>query len=115
MDKKSFLLLLLFALIIYGCVLAAQNQSRETNDKIMHLDVWMTKSEVLQILGKPYKREVYGENEFLIYETNYFAKHEKEKYTPIFFKNGKIVGWGRNYYDDAIKSKIEADININSK
>ncbi len=63
-------------------------------------------------MGNPYRREVYGDTEFLIYETNYRARSEKERFTPILLKQGKVGGWGRNYYDDAVRSKIEADIRV---
>jgi len=79
----------------------------------MQIDTGMDKSSVLSILGSPYKREVYENNEFLIYDTNHWAENEDERFTPIFLRDGKVVGWGRNYYDNVQKSKIEADIHIN--
>ena len=102
-------------LLTSSCGIVYQKQSRTTNDKLMQLNVGMSRDEVLSILGTPDKREVYGEIEFLIYVTNYHAYYEKERTTPILIKSGKVVGWGRNYYDDAIKSKIDADIKIKNQ
>ena len=100
-----------------GCGISRQSMSRETNDKLMDIQVGMDRGQVLSILGKPYKREAYGNSEYLIYETNHWAsrRNEKERFTPILLEQGKVVGWGRNYYNDVKKSKIEADINIKSQ
>ena len=116
MNKIFALLFLVVALLsISGCGISRQLESRAANDKLMQLNVGMSRDEVLSVLGKPYKREVYGEDEFLIYETNFIAKAEKEQFTPILIKSGKVAGWGRNYYDDAIKSKIDADIKVKTQ
>jgi len=113
MKKIFFLSIILIALLLTSsCSIVYQYQSRTTNDKLMQLNVGMSRNEVLSILGTPDKREVYGEMEFLIYVTDYRAYYEKERTTPILIKSGKVAGWGRNYYDDATKSKIEADIKI---
>ena len=115
--RKCYLFLLLASalLLINGCGIAYQIQSRTTNDNFMQLNVGMSRDEVLSILGTPYKREVYDDREFLIYKTNHVARSEKERFTPILLKSGKVIGWGRNYYDDTIKSKIDADINIKNQ
>lgn len=113
-KRFSFPLLVVAALLITSCN-TTQIQSRRTNDKFMQLNVGMSREDVLSMLGKPYKREVYGDSEFLIYETNHLVPFEKERFTPILLNSGKVVGWGRNYYDDAIKSKIDADIKFNDQ
>jgi outer membrane protein assembly factor BamE (lipoprotein component of BamABCDE complex) len=82
----------------------------------MELQVGMSRQQMLSLMGNPYRREVYGDDEFLIYETNHWAGIDSsERFTPVHLKNGKVMGWGRNYYDDAIRSKVEADINIKSQ
>lgn len=108
----KILIFLIFLPLINGCSLVYQHQSRTTNEKLMQLNVGMPRSEVLTILGNPYRREAYGEDEYLIYETNHRAISEKDRFTPIFVKSGMVVGWGRNYFDDAMRSKIDADITI---
>ena len=69
-----------------------QMQSRTTNNKLMQLNVGMLRDEVLSILGTPYRREVYGDSEFFIYRTDYKAYYEKDRFTPILIKSGKLVG-----------------------
>ena len=100
-------------LSVLGCGVAMQSQSRGANEKLMQLQVGMERQQVLSLIGNPHRREVYGgDTEFLIYETNHWATSEKERYTPILLRSGKVAGWGRNYYDDAIRSKIEADVRV---
>ena len=100
-------------LSLFGCGAARQYQSRETNEKLMQLQVGMERQQVLSLMGNPHRREAYGgDTEFLIYQTNYFARSESERFTPILLKSGRVAGWGRNYYDDAIRSKIEADVRV---
>jgi hypothetical protein len=72
----------------------------------------MDRQQVLTLMGNPYRREVYADSEFLIYETNHWADTEKNRFTPILLQKSKVVGWGRNYYDDAFRSKIDADIRV---
>ena len=111
-PRRTIFFFVVATFILSGCGMVYQARSRETNDKLMQLSVGMSRDEVLAILGKPYSREVYGDSEFLIYETNYRSNSERERFTPILIRSGKLVGFGRNYYDDAIKSKIDADLEI---
>lgn len=115
--RRLILLLLALAMVIAssGCGVAMQSQSRAANEKLMQLQVGMDRQQVLSLMGNPHRREMYGETEFLIYETNHWADSEKERFTPILLNKGKIAGWGRNYYDDAIRSKIEADVRVKSQ
>jgi hypothetical protein len=74
----------------------------------------VTRDEVISVMGSPGKREAYGQTEFLIYRTG-LGTTERELYTPIAIVDGKVAGWGRNYYDTAIRSKIDADVNIRQR
>ena|SRR4030067_608109 len=104
--KTSHLIALASLLLFTNCAYQRQAESRSTNEKFMQIQVGMDRVEVLNILGNPYKREVYGNVEFLIYETNYF-EYSKEGYIPICLKNSKVVGWGSKFYDDVEKYRIE--------
>lgn len=68
----------------------------------MNIDIGMTKKEVVSIMGQPYTREVYqlpdeSVLEFLIYRTYY--EIGREEMTPICLKDNKVIGWGRNFYE----------------
>ena len=105
----------LIAVAVSSCGVARQSQSRDVNAQLMNISVGMDRAEVLKLLGPPFSREAYGNEEYLIYETNYFGQSEQERNTPILLRDGRVVGWGRNYYDNTKKSKIEADIKVETK
>jgi len=86
----------------------------ETRARLAKLEVGMTKSEVVTLLGQPYNREVFpGENgetyEYLIYITQYTdsgAIPDTDK-TPVCLVNGRVIGWGRNFYDRTKRYEVE--------
>ena len=64
---------------------------------MQNLELEMTKEEVVALLGKPYKREVYPPNkEVLFYYTEWQADGytTDDEFTPIVLEGGKVVGWG---------------------
>jgi len=89
------ILALMASLLIAGCGPTANNI---TNSNINKLQVDMTREEVIAIMGNPEKREVHGRTEFLMYTTGNFTL------TPIAIVDGRLLGWGRRYYDDTIKA-----------
>ena len=77
----------------------------------------MTKKEVIDLMGKPSKTEAYeiqGKNlEFWLYLTEYeFVQYSTPKfeYAPLAFEDDILKGWGRNYYDEALRIKQEIKI-----
>ena len=60
-------------------------------------------------MGDPARREVYGRREFLFYKTAITAE-DRTTYTPILLMDAKVVGWGRNYYNEAVGSRIQPEI-----
>jgi outer membrane protein assembly factor BamE (lipoprotein component of BamABCDE complex) len=100
--KRLFLPVILIGLVVVasGCGIARQVKSGTTHDRLMQLQVGMDRDAVLSLMGQPYTREAYGDEEFLIYETNHWANDERKRFTPILIKNGKVFGWGRKYYTD---------------
>jgi hypothetical protein len=103
---------LLILTTLMGCGLIAANRN---NEALLSLQVDMTREEVISLMGQPAKREAYGSTEYLIYKTNTTGQSERADFTPIAITNGKVAGWGRNYYDSSLKSKIEADINVKQR
>jgi hypothetical protein len=95
--------IVIFATLLLGaCGLVATeiNQSR-----INKLQIGMTRSEAIAVMGSPNKREAYGDTEFLIYRTE-IEGPEHLTLTPIAIVRGKVAGWGRNYYESAIKADV---------
>ncbi len=89
-------------LLLSGCGLIAADIKQS---RINKLQVGMTRSEVIAAMGSPDKREAYGDTEFLIYRTE-IEGPEHLTLTPVAIVRGKVAGWGRNYYENAIKADV---------
>lgn len=111
--KKIFIVLFLVLISNFlGCGVARMSEASTNNKLMMKLSVGMSHDTVLSIMGMPNKREVYGDVEYLFYVTEYPAHSSNDEFTPLFLKNGVLMGWGRNYYDDVKKYRIDSDIKI---
>lgn len=113
------LLAILTALLLVGCAgspVANSKISDKNRYNMLQLNVGQSKSQVLSVMGKPYKTEAYlmnGDNlEFWLYITQGAGSRglRDHNFTPLAFRDGTLQGWGRNYYDRAIKVKAEIDV-----
>lgn len=77
----------------------------------------MSKQQVLGIMGEPHAREAYKDIEFLIYRTDpsLEARGKNGEMTPIAIVGGRLDGWGRNYYDTAIRSRADVRVQVERK
>ena len=87
---------------------------------LMKLEIGMAKQEVISVMGNPYNREAYAlpdgkPLEFLIYLTKYTDSGSipDSDTTPICFVDGKVTGWGRNFYEQQ-KQRYEIEIKQSS-
>ncbi len=85
--------------------------------KFLVLELGDSKKMVLSELGEPKRTEKYAidgkDYDIWIYQTkrNYQDGREPDDlFTPVVFENGKLSGWGRNYYDTTIKIKIMHEV-----
>ena len=114
------LLLLVTAVVLVGCAGSpvATAPIAEKNRKLMlQLKVGMTEATVLGIMGDPHDTETYsvngGTRKFWFYRTSATPMRGRERtnreiqFTPFAFKEGKLEGWGRNYYENVIKIRKE--------
>jgi len=112
------ILLILMAVALVGCG-AISGIVRNNNSNMAKLNVGMTKAQVLEIMGPAGKTEGYatksgGFMEYLMYRTEVAYGSEfrgpqitDRHWTPICIIDGKLKGWGRNFYDDTIKIRKE--------
>ena len=95
---------------------------KNNNANMAALTVGMTKAQALETMGPAAKMEVHktksgGGMEFLFYRTeaakpDYLLQGEwgnvtDRHWTPICIIDGKLEGWGRNFYDDTIEIRKE--------
>ena len=92
--------LLWFALSsLAGC---AAESSGATRSDVSNVEVGMTQSQVLSILGQPQMREAYGPTEFLFYTSSYGTS------VPIAIVEGKVTSVGRSAYEIVVRSKEQS-------
>jgi len=89
----------------------AEWQSGVNSFNTLRLQVGMTRDEVITTMGKPPIREAYGKTEFLIYRTDFPVNNGKADFTPVAVVNGKVAGWGREFYDETRRKRVEANAN----
>jgi hypothetical protein len=90
---KKILVISMLALIISAC--------STINDKKSALELGMTKERVVTLLGKPVEGEKYcGDNLLFYYEgAKWFDGNiTSDECFPLVFEEGKLVGWGQNFY-----------------
>ncbi|MBW7988397.1 MAG: DUF3192 domain-containing protein [Planctomycetes bacterium] len=111
---KKVVVVSMVAVFLTGCY-AYSLQAPRNRDNLNKLEVGMTKEQILQIMGKPYRREAEGQDEWLLYVTK-APLYRDSDLTPLLIEDGKLVGWGKNYwttqeqrYDVKIDQKIRQE------
>lgn len=122
MAKKviAVFFILLFSISLIGCAgspVRRRGEAARNRSKLVNLRIGMTKNQVIELMGVPSKTEAYeiqGNNlEFWLYLTEYTWTEftgSKPDYTPLAFEGDILKGWGRNYYDQALRIKQEIKI-----
>jgi hypothetical protein len=125
--KRSFLLIV--GLLFIDCagsrvwltsrINATEAEAKANNQKLANLKIGQSKSEVVSLMGPATRTEAYQLEkerviEFLFYRTAGWSVRDPVdkdyQFTPITFENDKLVGWGRNYYETAIKHIVDITI-----
>ena len=112
----SLLVLISFA----GCgrpSAKTQDKAQKNVQSLLSLDIGMTKDEVITTMGKPKKKEKRYINdrtiEFWFYLTEGLTiddgRVRDAAYTPLAFENGKLIGWGRRFYDRPLQHEHTAE------
>ena len=84
------------------------------SDNIEHsreLRVGMTKNEVLAVMGEPIRDESFCKPDLWYYyiDTVWFdGLVTEDECMPLVFENGKLVGWGNDFYVDYRLKKKDA-------
>ena len=97
--SNSLLAVALLACVAVAACAGANNSS--TTASISNIEIGMTESQVLSIMGQPQKRETYGGTSFLIYG------NDKGPSVPIGIVGGRVTSIGRAAYDIVVRSQAE--------
>ena len=108
------LLILMMALVMTGCTAPVLGLVKKNNANMAKLKTGMATEQVIEVMGPADKTEAYevksgGTMMFLFYRTqiDYNFNLQDKHWTPVCIVDGKLKGWGRNYYDDIIKIRKE--------
>jgi len=116
MKRAVVATLIMFASGTFGCQEFPDGwQSASYTKALMKVQVGMNRDEVIALMGQPQKREAYGKTEFLIYRTDYRGTNDDGNFTPIAIVDGRVAGWGRNYYDNAVYSNVKPDVTVRNR
>jgi hypothetical protein len=77
------------------------------NQTIMNLQISMTRDQVLLLMGEPQAIEAQGGIEFWLYRAA--GDDDPQNSMPVGFMNGRVVGWGRIYYEGAVSENSAVD------
>lgn len=104
---------ILVTFLVGGCA-SPQAIMDKNNNALLTLEMDMKKQEVLKIMGKPDLNEAYkslnGKRMTIFF---YYTQRKwsdgsvtKDETTPVVFENGKLVGWGSEFYENRRKVDI---------
>ena len=109
--KKILLIWLVFVAGCSGSPIQTQSEAEKNRKAMISLSPGITKNDVLEIMGKPRKTELYiskGDNiEYWFYLIEGTTIHDRRmietNFTPLVFVNDELIGWGSRYLDEDIK------------
>jgi len=109
--KKIIFISLVFVAGCPGSPIQTQSEAKRNRKAMISLSPGITKNDVLEIMGKPRKTELYiskGDNlEFWFYLTEGTTIRNRRmietNFTPLVFENGKLIGWGNRHLDEHIE------------
>jgi hypothetical protein len=76
---------------------------------LMKVDVGMSRSEVVAIMGEPPKVDRQGSTEFLIYPGEGDSAAGTANIYPVAIVDGRVTGIGRGLYDQVVRAKAQSD------
>lgn len=97
------LALLAAPMTLSGCIFIHEMQVDSTRENLDRLRLGMTSQEARDVMGTPWKVDRYisgnSKIEVLYYKTQIIrnSETEEEEMTPIFLKDGKVIGWGNRF------------------
>lgn len=115
---RYWIVLIISLFLLSGCATPGMKMDKN-NSNLLMLEMDMTKKEVLSIMGQPDLNEAYkslhGKRMTIFFYYTQKKRSDgsvtKDETTPVVFENGKLIGWGTEFYET--RKKVEMDININ--
>lgn len=83
-------------------------EGEDTRAKMSKIRLGMTKQEVLDLMGEPLKDEKFNKPNVWFYYTNVRwgdTLTAREESAPVVFKEGRVIGWGNDFYQKEYEFK----------
>ena len=111
--KHLFLMTVLICHI--GCVSAGVGQVKQTRQRLNDLELGVSKTYIIKIMGLPRYRESFMDSdgqaiEVLFYQTEFVGEMiapTEAALTPIVLKGDKVIGWGRTFLEQRIRITVD--------
>ncbi len=92
---------------------SVQSMINDNNEKLLNMKIGVSQEDVVQLMGKPERSEGYNWGSAWLYRTamtsGIYGTADSD-FTPVVFdQDGKVVGWGRNFFSEHVK-KYEINI-----
>lgn len=84
-------------LILNGC---GGMQASKNTEAMRQLRVGQSEEMVISFMGRPNRTQAIGGRQYWLYRTTGFASQDYDLFTPILFVNGKVEGWGKQYFKE---------------
>lgn len=118
--RLNLIITIIFSFFLFACASSGPFRTVSTRNSLNNLEIRMSKSEITNIMGQPYQREVFLGNdgepiEVLLYQTKFVGmavSPSDRELTPVVLKNNQLIGWGRNFYDTTKRYHIKQEIEI---
>ncbi len=126
---KQLLIIVGLAGLLCGCagspawtsmqISSTRSEAKKNNADLMRVQIGQSRKTMLAIMGTPTKREEYQLPnrqviEFLFYRTEGWSRYQQmdtdAQFTPVAIRDGKVIGWGRNYYDRVVRAAVDVTV-----
>ena len=93
-------------LFLGGCALMKDIRASHNRERLTELKIGMTREEVLEHKGKPWKTEAFvkdGDTYTVLYYVTQRIPDgatTDEEMTPVVFRGQSLIGWGRHFFSD---------------
>lgn len=97
-----FLTVFSLGLALSGCSNTGYFAARRNLQNSAGLRVGMTKAQVIEVMGEPVTGEDYCRPDVWFYYIDpqwYDGLTTQDECMPLVFKDGKLLGWGNEYYN----------------
>jgi hypothetical protein len=118
--KYKFLATVVLVMGIFaltGCT--AGMVASSNNSHLLRLELGQSKKDVTRIMGYPERNERYlvdsKDMEVWFYRTDVVNNNIDNPYSSMIFQNGKLIGWGNNFYERTIKYKVGSEKSLSAK